>query len=404
MESKMKSILTLIACVATVIVCGFDWPQFRGPGGISSTTAVLPTTFTDTENIAWKVPLPGRGPASPIVVGNQVIISSSAGENEDQLFLTSFDAKTGDQLWEQSFWATGRCFCHPLSANAAPTPASDGKHVYTFYSSNDLACVDLKGNLVWYRALAIDHPKAGNDVGMSSSVTVVDGVVIAQVENQGDSFAIGLNSETGETVWEIEREKVASWASPIVFQEPSGRWLATLQGANGMSIVDVRSGESVTEVEGECSTISSASSVDNMVFAPLNGTTAFQVSSGGELTKTWESAQIRAGTASAVVHDGTIYALNRAGVLAGYSAETGKPTGLKIRVGGSYWGTPVIAGKHMYFFAQDGTARVVKLGEDAEVVHEYEFKDEVFLCSPAVTDDGLYVRSDKFLWKIGPSE
>ena len=400
----MKSKSLFIVCVAAILVCGFDWPQFRGPGGISSTSVVLPTTFTDSENVSWKVDLPGRGPASPIVVGNQVIVSSSAGDKEEQLFVTSFDVKTGKQLWQQEFWATGRCFCHPLSANAAPTPASDGKYIYAFYSSNDLACIDLKGNLVWYRGLAVDHPKAGNDVGMSSSIVVADGVVVAQVENQGDSFATGLDCETGETLWEMKRDKVASWASPVIFQEPTGKWLVTLQGAKGMSVVDVRTGEKISEQEGECSTISSAAVENNMVYAPLNGTTAYEVSSGGQLTKAWEARQIRAGTASAVVHDGTIYALNRSGVLSGFSAKTGEPTGLKLRVGGSYWGTPVIAGEHMYFFAQDGTARVVKLGEDAKVVHEYQFEDQVFLCSPAVTDDGLFVRSDKHLWKIGPGE
>jgi outer membrane protein assembly factor BamB len=400
----MKSYITLTICVAAIVVCGFDWPQFRGPGGISSTTAILPTTFNDTENVAWKVPLPGRGPASPIVVGNQVIVSSSSGDKEDQLFVTSFDIETGKQLWEQRLWATGRCFCHPLSANAAPTPASDGKYIYAFYSSNDLACIDLKGNLIWYRALAVDHPKAGNDVGMSSSITVIDGVVIAQVENQGDSFATGLNCETGETVWEIERDDVASWASPVVFQEPGGKWLATLQGAKGLSIVEVRTGNVLEQIEGECSTVTSAAVIDNMVYAPLNGTTAYRVSSGGTMEKAWDGAQIRAANASAVVHDGTLYTLNRTGVLAGFSAETGKPTGLKLRVGGSYWGTPAIAGQHMYFFAQDGTARVVKLGDDAEVVHEHKFEDEVFLCSPAVTDQGLFVRSDKHLWKIADGE
>lgn len=401
----MKSNITLLACAAlALVVCGFDWPQFRGPGGVSSTTAVLPTTFDDTTNIAWKVELPGRGPASPIVVGNQVIVSSSGGDKEDQLYVSSYDIKTGKQQWIQKFWATGRCFCHPLSANAAPTPASDGKYIYSFYSSNDLACIDLEGNLIWYRALAVDHPKAGNDVGMSSSVTVVDGVVVAQVENQGESFAIGLNHETGETIWEVERDNVASWASPVVFQEPSGRWLVTLQGASGLSILDVRSGESVSEIEGQCSTVTSAAVADNMLFAPLNGTTAFRVSSGGELEKAWDGAQIRPANASAVVHNDTIYTLNRSGVLAGFSAETGKPNGLKLRVGGSYWGTPAIAGQHMYFFAQDGTARVVQLGDDAKVVHEHKFEDEVFLCSPAVTEQGLFVRSDKHLWKIGPSE
>jgi outer membrane protein assembly factor BamB len=108
---------------------------------------------------------------------------------------------------------------HPSSANAAPTPASDGHAIFAFFSSNDLVALDLDGNLLWYRGLAFDYPTAGNDVGMSSSPAVVDGVVVAQVENQGESFAAGLDAQTGVTRWKIPRPHAASWASPVVMRD-----------------------------------------------------------------------------------------------------------------------------------------------------------------------------------------
>ena len=156
-----------------------------------SPDAQPPAEWSETKNVAWKVELPGRGPSSPIVVGDRVIVTCSSGVKQDRLHVLCFDAKDGKRLWERQFWATGRTLSHPASANAACTPASDGKLIFAFYSSNDLACLDLDGNLKWFRGLAYDFPHAGNDVGMSSSPLVVGDVVVAQVECQGDSFAAG---------------------------------------------------------------------------------------------------------------------------------------------------------------------------------------------------------------------
>ena len=196
-----------------------DWPQFRGPDGDSVTEGTAPPvewSDADGQNIAWRVSLPGRGPSSPIVVGSRVLVTASSGVKQDRLHVLCFDAANGEQLWQRQFWATGRTLTHPSSANAAPTPASDGKLVFAFYSSNDLACLDLDGNLKWFRGLAHDYPAAGNDVGMSSSPVVAGDVVVAQVECQGDSFATGIDKNTGETRWRAVLPREASWASPVV--------------------------------------------------------------------------------------------------------------------------------------------------------------------------------------------
>ena len=186
-------------CVVLLMVTSLqamaaDWPQFRGAESNSVTSAAQPPaewSDADGKNVAWKVDLPGRGPASPIVVDSKVIVTASSGVNQDRLHVLCFDAADGSKLWERQFWATGRTLTHPSSANAAPTPASDGELIFAFFSSNDLACLDLDGNLKWFRGLAHDYPAAGNDVGMSSSPVVAGDSVIVQVECQGDSFRHG---------------------------------------------------------------------------------------------------------------------------------------------------------------------------------------------------------------------
>ena len=205
-----------------------DWLHFRGKSGSSVSDSVLPPEkWSDTENIAWKAPLPGRGPSGPIVVKGRIYLTASGGVKQDRLYVLCFDGQSGKELWRREFWATGRTHCHPTSAVAAPTPASDGERIFAFYSSNDLICLDLDGNLLWYRGLAFDYPKAGNDVGMASSPAVSGDTVVVQIENQGDSFAAGLDVATGESRWRIPRETGSNWASPVAMPEPDSRAVFT---------------------------------------------------------------------------------------------------------------------------------------------------------------------------------
>ena len=176
-----SSIFSIIASIVGVLQCsGVDWAEFRGPNGNPVHDGTLPLKWdsSGTENVAWKASLPGRGVSSPIVVDDLVVITASGGANQQKLFVVAIDQQTGKQRWRRSFWATGRTYTHPTSSNAAPTPVSDGQYIYAFYSSNDLACLDLSGNLMWYRGLAHDYPKAGNDVGMASSPAIAGDVVV----------------------------------------------------------------------------------------------------------------------------------------------------------------------------------------------------------------------------------
>ncbi|MFK7769350.1 MAG: PQQ-binding-like beta-propeller repeat protein [Mariniblastus sp.] len=403
-KTKISWVVALLAIAFTTTVQADDWAQFRGTGGVSVGNASLPKSFDNEKNIAWKIDMPGKGASSPIVVGDKIIVTCSGGEKQDQLYTVCVDAASGKKLWTQKFWATGRCFVHPLSANAAPTPASDGKHVFVFFSSNDLACLDLDGNLVWYRGLAVDHPKAGNDVGMASSPAVKDGVVVVQVECQGDSFATGLDVATGKTLWTNERAKDAVWTSPLIVDNGTAPPMVVLQSKDNFNVLDLKTGKVVYNQEGAVSSISSPAIANGKLFVPIDGTTAFAISSDGQLTKEWNSEQIRPSSMSSVIHDNKIYTLNRAGALSVFSSTDGTEQD-KIRVikGGSAWATPVVSDDHMYFFAQGGQSYVVNLKTPSgkpEVVHEYTFEDEVFLGSPAVGGDGMYIRSDKSLWKI----
>ena len=98
---------------------------------------------------------------------------------------------------------------------SAPTPVSDGKYIYALYSSNDLICLDLDGNLKWIRGLMQDYPNASNSLGLASSPIIVDETLIVQIENDSDSFVSGINLKDGSNIWKLARTKKANWTSPI---------------------------------------------------------------------------------------------------------------------------------------------------------------------------------------------
>ncbi|MCA9198092.1 MAG: PQQ-binding-like beta-propeller repeat protein [Planctomycetales bacterium] len=385
------------------LLMGADWSQFRGPGGngVSSTTKV-PTDWSD--HFAWTADLPGRGPSSPITVGNQVIVTASSGPNQDQLHVLSFDAKSGGLNWHRKCWATGRTLCHPSSANAAPTPASDGQQIYAFYSSNDLICLDLQGNLKWFRGLGADYPKAGNDVGMSSSPVVAANTVVLQVEGQNDSFVVGIDTNNGETRWRLERPKESNWSSPVTMKSADGVDLVLLKGSDGLTARNIVTGDEVWSYKVAAGGIPSVLVQGNLVFLPSDELIVLDTAQivDGQPEVKWASNRVRPGPASPLIAGQNVVALAR-NILTCADAESGELK-WRHRLEGDFWASPVLAGNRIVCVNLAGQAHVIEFSDDtAETIATYEF-GQTLQGTPALADDGVYVRSDAKLWKVAESQ
>jgi outer membrane protein assembly factor BamB len=396
---RIRSHWAILACLA--FTAGADWPQFRGPDNSSvAADTRLPTTWNDNVNVAWRAELPGRGPSSPIVIGDRVFLTATTGVYHDRLHVLCLDAQSGRSLWQRQFWATGRTATHDSITGAAPTPASDGRRIFAFYSSNDLICLDLDGNLQWYRGLSHDYPKSGSDVGMASSPAVVDGAVVVQIESQGDSFAAGIDADTGENLWKIARKNRANWSSPIVLPGQGDRRTAVLlQSPGGLNAHDPRTGQQLWSLESSCAGMCSSLLHGNLLLAPMNGLTALRLNESSDAPEIlWDSRRMSPGSPSPVVYDGRVYTLNGAIVKCG-DLRTGELI-WQLRLDGTHWATPVIAGGLMVCVNYDGKANVIRLdSEEGKIVGEASFGENIH-ASPAVSDNAMYVRSDKYLWKI----
>jgi outer membrane protein assembly factor BamB len=399
----MKSRRSWFVIVALTVACGVggDWPRFRGEDSNSVAIDARPPTEVGKGHVAWKKELPGRGPSSPIVVGGKVVVTCSDGAKQDRIYILCFDVKSGDEIWRRQLWATGRTASHPTSANAAPTPASDGEAIYAFYSSNDLVCIELDGTLRWYRGLAFDYPKAGNDIGMASSPVIVGDVVVVQIENQGDSFATGISRKTGKTIWRLARDPIANWSSPVplTMVGDDAPTAVLLQSPSGLTAVDAATGSVLWKHDGGCDGTSSSVSRPGRIYFPSSGGITALDTTKKQPEAIWTSNRLRPGAASTIVDGNYLYAVNRSGVLTCASAVTGK-TVWQQRLKGSFWATPVIAAGHMYLVSQAGDLQIVKLGKDAgEVVSEFALEEKI-QGSPAIADNAIFIRSDAHLWKL----
>lgn len=397
---KATVLKSIFALTAVALLTGSDWRQFRGTDNRSvSNEKGLPTEFGDGKNVAWKVPLPGRGASSPIVVDGSVVVTCSSGARHDRLHVLLFDAASGKLRWHRQLWATGHCVHHSFSAVAAPTPASDGKRIFAFYSSNDLACFDLDGNLLWFRGLAYDHPTTRNDAGMGSSPLVVGDTVVVQCQNQGESFAAGIDTATGETRWQIERERDAIWSSPTVLRGNDGEDLVLLQSRSGLTAHDPQTGEQVWKYEASCHTIASVTTGADTVYLPANGLHALSYDRATRSVRLkWFERQLRSTNASPLVDRRRVYVMKSPAILVCGDATDGSVL-WQLRLQGPIWASHVLADGHIYVTSHTGLIQVVKLGEDKGELVGTAQVDSGLLATPAVAGGAIYFRSDKHLWK-----
>ncbi len=402
----LPSTLKNLLCVSILFTASLDaaepnsnWWAFRGDGTGAATEAPAKLETSEGGNLAWRREMIGRSVASPIIVGDIVVTTSSYGLDERQIAVTAVRLETGEIAWQQTFTATGRPYCHPTSANAAPSPTTDGERIFAFFSSNDLICLSLQGDLLWYRGLAYDYPKAGNDVGMASSPVVADGVVIVQVENQGDSFAAGIDAKTGENVWRMERPRRANWASPAVLKRGDGRIEVAIQSGENLVGLQPKTGEKVWELSERCKTVPSATPAGNLLLVPSSELIALDVSSAAkEPQVTWRSNRVAPANASVIVSEDRAYAL-KGSVLVAANLRDGEMV-WQQRIGGigSTWATPLVAQKRIYVFDQTGKGVVIEdQGDAAKQIGDVNLEEPV-LGSPAAARGRFVVRGEKHLY------
>ncbi len=392
-------ILTQFALICSAAAA--DWLQFRGPGGLGVVAEAKVPAQLDQKSITWKINLPGRGLSSPVIVADRVFVTASSGTEQDRLHVICFRVKDGSKVWERQFWATGRTMTFPKTCVAANSPCSDGKRLFCLFSSNDLLCLDLDGNVLWLRGLTRDYPNASNSLGMAASPIVVGDTVVVPVENDSESFSAGIDVATGVNRWKRDRPKQACWATPVELPDAkSGQPLVVLQSGPGLSVVDARTGTEAWYFTDGASTMSSSVFTGGILYVPSKGMTAMKPGAAGAHPEVlWQNSQMAPATASPVVMGDKVFTLNAAGILSAADLKDGKRL-WQLRTTGPYSATPVGIGKLLYLINEKGLLQVVDTAAEGAVVSSLDLKD-TFIGTPSIGAGALFLRSDKALVKIG---
>jgi len=380
-----------------------DWPQFRGPCGSSvSEETSLPIRWSQTENVRWKVDLPGRGVSCPVIAGDKVYVTACTEFQQTRLHVLCYQAATGRKLWERQFWATANTICNDKTCMAAPTPVTDGERVYALFACGDLVALDSNGDLLWYRSLGRDYPTLGNNVGMAASPVLCKEVLILPMVNPGDSFIAGLDKHSGRNLWKSEQSRDLNWVTPLVVND-NGKSEVLFQSPRGLTACDPDTGRvrwSFTE-----QTLSGVPS-------PVRGNGLLLVAAGGVIalrpgsesrsaSLAWQSGKLASGYSSPLFYEGRVYAVNTAGVLNCADAVNGKSLWQERLKGktNQYWASPVVADGKLYAVDEGGTTTVVQIGSQSVVLAANSL-DETILATPAISGGAIYLRSDQHLYCI----
>jgi len=393
--SHFRPLSTLALVLATLTLASFvsfasDWPQFRGP---DSTGTAADAKIPDQPKIDWSAPLPGRGLSSPIVVAGKVFVTCASGPKQERLHLICFNAADGARIWEREFEATGRTMTQGKNSVAA---------------CNDMASFDLDGNLLWVRGLTVDYPNASNSLGMASSPIVIGETVVTMIENDSESYALGLDANTGRNMWKLERPKAANWTSPVPWRaDAKSPPVALLQSTKGLLAVDATSGSRLWEFAQAASTTSSSVVASGVIYAPGNGVTALSPNANNAPpAELWRSKQINPNTISPLVLDGRLFSINGAGVVVSADTKTGNPQ-WKLRLAGPFSGSPVGAGTRLLAVNEKGLAQIVDItAPSGAIIGTLQLplsgeKRDLVLCTPALEGGHIFVRSDSALWRLG---
>lgn len=393
-----------------------DWPWWRGPSrsGIAPSSAAPPITWSETENIVWKTPVPGRGHSSPTVIGNRVYLET-ADERAQVQSVLAFDRSTGKQVWKTDISRGGFPRTHPKNSHATPTIAGDGERLFAAFHHHDrlqAVALDAEGKIVWNRSLGEFHPTRFEYGYAPSPVVYRDSVIIA-AEYDGDSFIAALRREDGGQLWRTPRPNNITFSTPSI-GTIGGRDLLAISGDDRIACYDPASGRPLWSVEATTAATCGTVVWDgDLLFAsggyPEPGTAAVRVAAGrGQVI--WANGQ-KCYEQSMLAYQGYLYALTDKGVLYCFRGSDGTMMWQK-RLRGPVSASPVLAGGHIYWANELGTMYVFQPDPaECRMMSENVLGDEAF-ASPAVGGNQLFLRvaertSDgrqEYLYCVGRSQ
>ncbi|RIK68870.1 MAG: hypothetical protein DCC65_01695 [Planctomycetota bacterium] len=426
------------------------WPQWRGPNcnGVAL-KANPPTEWSEEKNIRWKVEIPGAGHATPIIWGDRVYIQTavktektadhagkkdeSAGffqpqpgrrrrpgggfnrQQEKPREIHEFQVLALDRTTGKTVWTTTVCeevpheAGHGDSTQASNSPVTDGKHIYAYFGSRGLYCLDTKGKVKWKKDFG--QMQTRNEFGEGSSPALYGDVLVVSWDHEGDDFVIALDKRTGDELWKVERDEPTSWCTPLVL-EVNGKPQVITSATNFIRAYDLKNGKEIWRCKGmTMNTIPSPVAGKGLVYciSGFRGNALLAIRYGaakGDITDTdaiaWKHDKDTPYVPSALLYNDVLYFLdNNRAILSAFDARSGEALYGKQRLEGldMIYASPVGASNRVYIAGRNGKTIVLRHGAKFQVLATNTL-DDGFDASPAIAGDELFLRGRKHLYCI----
>ncbi|MEM8911889.1 MAG: PQQ-binding-like beta-propeller repeat protein [Planctomycetota bacterium] len=420
-----------------------DWPQFRGPTGDGIVASQRPPThFGSGQSHLWSVELPGKAWSSPIVVEDEIWMTTAIEilptdeerlellrktANEEKKFKQLAIAKSVELKALVVDCSSGELTrtidlttvvepdaIHSLNSYASPTPTTDGDTVYCHFGTfGTFAIQRSTGDIAWQRVLPLQHA-----VGPGSSPFLLGDRLILIQDGMERQYVTALNKQTGQTLWESDRppmdaptgDQMKSYCTPIEIKDPSGRPQLICMGAQWMVSYDADSGDEIWRIRhgrGFSVVPRPVYRDGTLYFATGFGSMelwAVRVDGEGDVTDShvvWTISRGVPAKPSPLLLQDRLYVVDDNGVASCLDIHDGS-TVWKKRLGGKFSSSPIFAGGHIYFGNHDGDVFVMTPGDEPEVVVTNELDDQI-MASPVVIDHTLIIRTASALHRFGDS-
>jgi outer membrane protein assembly factor BamB len=406
MNQKLVFFAKLLVVVAFVsvqvsVAFGQDWPVWRGPSlnghAPDQAIATVPVAWSGQQNILWRAVIPGKGHATPIVVGGGVFLLTHDEKNQT-ICLLKYNAMDGQPIGKVILHrgVVAPRYLHKKNTCASSTPSSDGKAIYVVVQVGDAihaSAVSVQGQLLWQRVVA--PYRAGDGwFGYGASPLLVGNALVVPVETdnrEGGLFA--LNKLNGRPLWRAKRPQSTGYSSPVL-AEIAGRPQILISGGYRVAGYQPQDGRLLWEVKATsrttCGTIVWK---DDMVFAsggfPESGTYGVRVNQQGAQV-VWEN-RVKCYEQSMVVAGDYLYGFADNGIAYCWRCSDGMEM-WRQRLGGPVSASPLLVGDRIYASNERGVTFVFRASpQNFELLGENVLGDSSF-ASPIYADGKLLLR------------
>jgi outer membrane protein assembly factor BamB len=388
-----------------------DWPFWRGPtgNGIAPATAKVPLEWGPSKNVRWKADVPGRGHASPIVVGNRVLIAT-CDESTGVQSLLCYGRDDGRLLWSTKLHEGKLVKINDKNSHASLTPAYDGRRVYTLFAIDEslrASALDLDGKIVWQTTVSAYD----SEHGPGGSPLLYRSALIVSAEDMSGGCIAALDRATGKPIWKAPRRRLgksANYSTPVV-GTIAGRPQLIVHGFDFVTAYNPDTGAVLWVCDGPTEVCGNTPLFDDRrVYAsggyPGKWLLAVRADGRGDVTRThvaWSDRKAVSYVPSGILRDGRLYIVNDDGIATCYDTADGRVV-WRERLEGNFTSSFILVGDRLYVSNETGTTFVLAVGDTFRKLAQNSLPGGQ-LASPAVSGDRLFIRTDRELYCLSES-